>query len=621
MAGEFAVSESANGLTLVVYRGEDMALLAFDVDTALRTPDFVGFGIEYRIGKNPSWFPVYNFLTFKMLRLQAEAFVKTHPKEKPDFSHKASLRSPIQRFRWIHVPSNPINDIVTYRASALFWKADNQAPVAKATVEATIDLGADTRPKFLNVGFTRGYASSQAYLRNFPDGTNILPARGKSELAFDTKPFEGDKAEFPWLGFEARRILFGFLDDCLKDPDVSIDVFAYDFSEPEIVERLEAFKKRLRILIDNSPTKHNKPTSDETKAAKRLSNSAGAGNVARHHFTTLQHNKIVTASRGKGADKKPFAVFTGSTNYSLRGLYIQCNNALLFQDAEIARWYQDDFDKAFPKPDDFRTSDVATKWFEKSVANAGIYRFCFSPHSDPALSMGAVATAVGKAKESVFYAIAFRGAQSGPADVALNKIDANKLLVMGVADKPGKKGAGKTVVKLPGRGAQALSPAALGKHLPEPFKTEWSGGSGIRMHHKFVICDFNRATPVVFTGSSNLASGGEKNNGDNLIEIRDPKVVTAYAVEAVRIFDAYDFRDRMAKAKEKNPKAFDLAEPPTGNTKPWWGPSFQKASYKYRDRQLFSTLSAQTASAIASPAAKKTRTAKKASTAKKPKKK
>ena len=169
-------------------------------------------------------------------------------------------------------------------------------------------------------------------------------------------------------------------------------------------------------------------------------------------------------------------MFTGSTNYSLRGLYIQCNNALLFRDAEIAGWYQDDFNKAFPKPVDFRTSDVATKWFEKKVADAGTYRFCFSPHSDPALSMGPVATAVEKAKKSVFYAIAFRGAQSGPADVALNKIDSNKLLVMGVADKPGKKGGAATVVKLPGRGPQALQPAALGKHLPEPFKTEWSDG-------------------------------------------------------------------------------------------------------------------------------------------------
>src|SRR5262249_51161331 len=121
---------SHGGLSLIVYRGEDMALLAFDIAKSLRTPDFVGFGIEYRIAGKPDWYPVYDFLTFKKLGLQAEAFVKAHPNEPLDFSYKASMRSPIQRFRWIHVPSRPIDKRVTYRASAMYWNGDNQGPVA-----------------------------------------------------------------------------------------------------------------------------------------------------------------------------------------------------------------------------------------------------------------------------------------------------------------------------------------------------------------------------------------------------------------------------------------------------------------------------------------------------------
>jgi phosphatidylserine/phosphatidylglycerophosphate/cardiolipin synthase-like enzyme len=586
MADDFVARKEKDGLTLSVYRGEDMALLAFDIDKSLRKPDFVGFGIEYKVGNKDEWFPVYNFLTFKKLRLQAEAFAKAHPKDKPDFSFKSSLRSPIQRFRWVHVPSRTIDNRVTYRVRAMFWNGDNQPPVAKATVEATIDLGSKTRGEFLNVGFTRGYASSQAYLRNFPDGEKILPGKGKSELDFKTAPFEADGKEYPWLGFEARRIMFDFLDECLKDKDVSLDVFVYDFSDPEVVRWLQQFKKRLRILIDNS-AKHGQPKSDETKAAKVLAKSAGAGNVKRHKFSRLQHNKIIIAKR----KNVPFAVFTGSTNFSLRGLYIQANNALLFRDREIARWYADDFQAAFPKPTNFTKSKVATQWFKKA-ANGATYRFCFSPHADPEISMGPVADAIDKAKKSVFYAIAFRGAQRGPADIALNDMDAKKLLVMGVADKPGKKKGRKStdeaIVQLPGRGRQALKPAALKAHLPEPFKSEWAGGNGMRMHHKFVICDFNAKAPIVFTGSSNLAAGGEKSNGDNLIEIRDPKVVTAYAVEAVRIFDHYDFRDRMERAK-KQPEAFDLAEPPGTREKAWWEPCFDPTHYKSRDRVLFST--------------------------------
>ena len=77
------------------------------------------------------------------------------------------------------------------------------------------------------------------------------------------------------------------------------------------------------------------------------------------------------------------------------------------------------------------------------------------------------------------------------------------------------------------------------------------GGGCIHMHHKFVVCDFNGSKPVVFTSSSNMAAGGEQGNGDNLIEIRDPKVVIAYAVQAVSIFDHYGFRNRMKTAKTK----------------------------------------------------------------------
>ena len=63
--------------------------------------------------------------------------------------------------------------------------------------------------------------------------------------------------------------------------------------------------------------------------------------------------------------------------------------------------------------------------------------------------------------------------------------------------------------------------------------------------------------------------------------------MTAYAVEAVRIFDLYNFRDRMEQAK-KEPKAMDLAEPPKGKEKAWWKSCFEAKNYKSRDRQLFS---------------------------------
>ena len=73
-------------------------------------------------------------------------------------------------------------------------------------------------------------------------------------------------------------------------------------------------------------------------------------------------------------------------------------------------------------------------------------------------------------------------------------------------------------------------------------------GLGHQIHHKFVICDFNGDNPVVFCGSSNLASGGEQANGDNLLEIHDPDVAAAFAIEALALVDHFQFLDGVSAA-------------------------------------------------------------------------
>jgi len=37
--------------------------------------------------------------------------------------------------------------------------------------------------------------------------------------------------------------------------------------------------------------------------------------------------------------------------------------------------------------------------------------------------------------------------------------------------------------------------AFLAKRAPEPFKSEWSGGKGINVHHKFVVPDICISVP------------------------------------------------------------------------------------------------------------------------------
>jgi len=155
----------------------------------------------------------------------------------------------------------------------------------------------------------------------------IIPDDADNGLSFKKMP--GDI--YDWLGFEAYDLIFKFLDDVVADTSLTLDVFAYDFNEPDMLSRLEKLGPRLRAIIDDSTTTkkgvttgHGITTSAESKAAKRLRKSAGTSHVKRTHFRGLQHHKVFIARKNGQAVR----VLVGSTNFSFRGIYIQANNVL-----------------------------------------------------------------------------------------------------------------------------------------------------------------------------------------------------------------------------------------------------------------------------------------------------
>ena len=86
--------------------------------------------------------------------------------------------------------------------------------------------------------------------------------------------------------------------------------------------------------------------------------------------------------------------------------------------------------------------------------------------------------------------------------------------------------------------------------LPPPFNQVPGIGLGHQVHHKFVICGFNRNDAVVYCGSSNLNDGGEEKNGDNLLEIHDRDIATVFAIEALGLVDHFNFLNRYANTNK-----------------------------------------------------------------------
>jgi hypothetical protein len=95
--------------------------------------------------------------------------------------------------------------------------------------------------------------------------------------------------------------------------------------------------------------------------------------------------------------------------------------------------------------------------------------------------------------------------------------------------------------------------------------------------------DFNDKNPVVFTGSSNLAEGGEQSNGDNLLAIHDARVAEVFAVEAIRLVDHYQFRAAAQIATQVRP----LILSPCGSPLKWWARDYAPNDMLNVQRELF----------------------------------
>ena len=586
---DFENQDSKAGFSMKLWRGERMCLLGFDVTDP--DSDLVGFAIECRSPGATKFDPLLNRLAFSYD--QPVAVAVTGARQFP------STDAPFQKFRWVHFPHDPQPGAYTYRATKMHMPTDGVLKKGTA-IELQISLDPVTYHGFLDVGFTRNFASSQAFRDKFPKdadinkiGAKIIPPTADEGLSFNKMP--GDIYE--WLGFEAHDLIFGFLKEAVEDVGIQLDVFAYDLNEPDLVAKLEQLGPRLRAIIDDSTstdkkgitTGHGTTGSAESKAAKRLRASAGAKNVKRTHFNNLQHHKVFIAKR----NGIPFKVLAGSTNFSFRGIYIQANNVLVFDEPNIAGLFGKVFEAAFKDPAAFKADQLASNWHLVHVDGKPPVHLCFSPHKSSDLSLNPVRGAIDQATSSVLYSVAFLNQiKSGPTKEAFDRLMKRSVFSYGVVDNQGSM-----EFRKPDGSIGLVDFAFLADNAPEPFKSEWSGGKGINVHHKFVVTDFSLPTAKVCTGSSNLAPSGEKGNGDHLIMIEDRRVATGYAIEALRIFDHLHFRSRMKEAlkdkKANNKNALEkltLRKPKAISGKDAWFEEYYVAgSQKERDRELFST--------------------------------
>lgn len=566
--------------TLKIHRGDGMALLAMNWRSGKPPMNFVGFAIEVCEPNGTQFRPLKNRIGFPGDRVNAS--------DKPI----ESTQAPFQKFRWVHFPRDADKPgAFTYRVTPMFM--DDQRNLFSGEAQtAAIPLQRETIPNKLNVAFTRGYVSSQAFtIKYAPDRdiSGLIPDKSTDGLTFT--PTHPKAAEaLTWMGFEARHAILQLLDEAIAR-NAEVRVIAYDLNLPEVLSRLEQIGPRLKIIIDDSDH-HKDPTSPETIAATRLQQSAGPQHVFRQHLGNLQHHKSI-AVRGPGINK----VVYGSTNFTWRGFYVQSNNAVIVNSASAADDFFTFFDlyASAKGAKAFKACEAATGWHSLGIPGLKA-QVGYSPRWDVNDLLAKVGKDIGKAKSNIFFSLAFLGQMTkGPVGPALGKkLQSKNVFTLGIADKRvGAENLGVTVIS-PNNQRRLVRASALTGDVPPPFSTEPTGLSGksgahtgTRMHHKFVVIDFDTPDARVYLGSHNFSEVAEYKNGENLLCIKDRRVATSYMIEALRMYDHYRFRTVQEEKKGKTGKVLELQLPPSSpDEKPWWHRDWADPLRK-QDRELF----------------------------------
>jgi phosphatidylserine/phosphatidylglycerophosphate/cardiolipin synthase-like enzyme len=211
-------------------------------------------------------------------------------------------------------------------------------------------------------------------------------------------------------------------------------------------------------------------------------------------------------------------------------------------------------------------------------------RVAFSPHSAENALLATIAQDLqANTASSLFYSLAFLYQTMGPIRQAIEQVSQNdRIFVYGISDR---KVGGLDLQDANGN-VEPVFAASLSGNVPEPFKAEPKGGKGNRMHHKFVVVDFDKPTARVYLGSYNFSPAADNDNGENLVLIRNRRIAVSYAVEALRIFDHYHFRVTAAEKKRKG-KKFALVRPPRKPSHKAWWDRYYTNPRKVRERELF----------------------------------
>lgn len=274
----------------------------------------------------------------------------------------------------------------------------------------------------------------------------------------------------------------------------TLDIAAFEFNNPVLTEAvLNAHQRgvRVRVVTDNV---HG--LGDEESSIHRFV-SAGIP-VVDDSRSALMHNKFMVIDGT--------VVWTGSTNFTVNGVYRNNNNLLMLRSRRAVEAYQEEFNEMFERREFGPRSSTGNG---ASFNQDGTpIRILFAPEDDV---LSAIIEELERANVSIRF-MAFSFTVNQIADLIESQAAAGAQ-VQGIYERVGSQTEFSTLTQLFCAGLAVRQ-----------------DGNPFILHHKVIIINDD----TVLTGSFNFSANATRSNDENMVIIRDPVLAAQYIAEFER---------------------------------------------------------------------------------------
>ncbi|MBX3057861.1 MAG: phospholipase [Anaerolineae bacterium] len=278
----------------------------------------------------------------------------------------------------------------------------------------------------------------------------------------------------------------------LLEAQLQVDMAAFDFDAPPMVDALIALKNRgvtVRVVTD---TDH----ADQSSINRLRRNGISVVEDKRGAF---MHNKFIVID-GR-------YIWTGSTNFTTNDIYCYNNNLVRIDSAHLAANYRAEMDEMYNDRKFGPTSPVATPNDQLTIGGVRVENY-FASETKVAPIIGRL---VSQAQNDIkFMAFSFTHEDIGEAMIERAQQGVN---VQGVFETTGSQ----TEFSYYGD--------MLGERLPN-LQVRQDGNPRL-MHHKVIIID---GKTTIF-GSFNFTGNANNNNDENVLIVHDPTFASYFLAE------------------------------------------------------------------------------------------